>query len=129
MSTNYRRMTTPNLIAKRSAKRIAEAEYRLAEWDMGPKNVKRLEAYLAGEDKPKAEKAKAAPAKEVVAQAVEVTKAMKATAALAFDKAFQDAPEGKKRLAGRRAYGLVLRGEAADHTTAAQAAVLSVTEA
>lgn len=127
MGINYRRMNTPDLISKVSAARKAEAEYRLAEWDMGAKNVRRLEAYLAGADKAPAPKAKATPAPAVVAQAEAVTdKVTKALAKQAFDLAFAAAPEGSRQKAGKRAFGLVLRGETTDAALAAEAALASL---
>lgn len=36
-----------DLVTKRSPERVAVAEHRLTHWNLAPKNVRRLEAYVA----------------------------------------------------------------------------------
>lgn len=108
MATNYRRMNTPDLIAKRSAKRVTEAEYRLAEWDMSAKNVRRLEAFVAGTKAPA--KTKTAPPAKAIEQAEVVSDDLKAKAQEVWKAVFAIAPDGQRKRSAGKAYGLVMRG-------------------
>lgn len=47
MSKSITKMNNAELVTTTSPARIAEAESRLEKWAMSPKNVRRLEAYVA----------------------------------------------------------------------------------
>lgn len=130
MPTNYTRMTTPALISARSAKRREQAQYRLDNWDMSPKNIKRLTAYVESFDAkkatPKAKTGKAAPAKAVVAQAEAVSADLKAEANRVWKAVFEQAPDGKRKRAAGKAFALVMNGHDADEVLANIDLVLSL---
>lgn len=57
MTKNLTSLTCPDLISARTPARVAEATRRLAQWDMSPKNVRRLQAFVSA----KTAAAKSAP--------------------------------------------------------------------